>query len=39
MNAMITIVKRHPLVTFFALAYLLSWWTQRLGAICSPLAR
>jgi len=27
MNTIITFVKRHPLITFFILAYALSWWS------------
>ena len=31
MNSIITSIKHHPLITFFILAYALSWWLAPLG--------
>jgi membrane protease YdiL (CAAX protease family) len=36
MNTIISIVKRHPLVTFVLLAYLLSWWTVVIAPMILP---
>ena len=36
MNTIHTVVKRHPLGTFFALVYLLSWWPQLIGGDLFP---
>lgn len=37
MNSIITSIKRHPLITFFILAYALSWWLAPLGGGNLPL--
>lgn len=37
MNSIITSIKRHPLITFFILAYALSWWLAPLGGGILPL--
>jgi len=36
MNPITSFIKRHPLVTFFVLAYVLSWWPWLLSAANNP---
>ena len=36
MNPITLFIKRHPLVTFFVLAYVLSWWPWLLSAANNP---
>lgn len=37
MNSMSAFIKRHPLITFFILAYALSWWLVPFGGDLLPL--